>query len=91
MLKFKVTELTVNGDGPVAHLLADGGPKIELYLPKGFDVPAIGDNLVLVHDSVIAKLQADMAAIEGTLENAGENGATDPTAETPAPELPPAA
>jgi hypothetical protein len=79
MLKFAVSHITHGGRGPVVHLIelvplgADAGAKIELYLPRGYDVPKIAQAFEFAPSAE----QADMS-MESSSETAGAN--TDPLA-----------
>jgi len=78
MLKFVAKEITQGAVGPVVHLwAADNLTKIELYLPKGYDVPVIGDALILVHESVVADFQDAVARVKAM--DIGRTDPTDPT------------
>jgi hypothetical protein len=49
MLYFKVSEISENAVGPVVHMIEANvsAAKVELYLPKGYAVPALGAYLLL--------------------------------------------
>ncbi len=73
MLKFIVTEITINPAGPVAHLQeADAtlGAKIELYLPKGYDLPEVGAAFTLAPEVAADPLELTHDAAHGSAADA---------------------
>jgi hypothetical protein len=93
MLTFLVSDITQGGAGPVIHLTepAGGGEaKIELYLPKGYDVPALAQRFVFDDEATFAEyeeqidtLEREVSRLKALLPGAG---ASDPAAaQAPAP------
>jgi hypothetical protein len=58
MLNLTVTEITHNAAGPVIHMTEPGGAKVELYLPKGYDVPVVGAAFELAPATADSEIEA---------------------------------
>jgi hypothetical protein len=94
MLTFLVSDITQGGAGPVIHLTepAGGGEaKIELYLPRGYDVPALAQRFVFDDEAAFAEYEEQIDTLEREVSRLAAlvppgAGASDPTAaETKAP------
>src|SRR5271155_4006204 len=85
MLSFIVTDITQGGAGPVIHLTepAGGGEaKIELYLPKGYDVPSLGTRFSLEAEEPYVSGDPPQQANQDPLPNADAQPSSDAAAQT---------